>query len=1015
MLRLINPQRALGFRDDFLPVMQWIIDFIQADGLGLILENLERLGEGGVVRDIADTVSQMECVSGLRIVMNSEPGLNYIVEHPSYTRKLAGIHNIGDSPHANAGTFPPGYTKAYSVCHPNLISIFDSSKSCHDRNTPTSIVYTTLMYRDIVGVKKGILSSRNPTVKLQVWELLCAVCMASPRGHSMALDALQQFRESQGLRYRFEVMISELKDADNDVYRTTLLAFINCLIMGCKDLVKRCRIRNEFLGLGLGELLFPLRDSADDNLIIQVNVFDSNKHTDEEKVNPSHLTHQKLFDKIFRKVANTPQALSFHSLLLNLSSLEPTNPNTDQVWETLERLSSDAVYNISEMSKLASAHHTDRRFSLPACTKSTQTPPRAWKNCRSLKTTHTQTTEVSIMTNTGTPLMNGSGLSSTTKSEGNFSPPPAALIPECGLSTPPPPPPMPGSDLSPPPPPPPMPGSDLSPPPPPPPMPGSGPPPPPLMPGSGPPPPPLMPGSGPPPPPPMPGSGPPPPPLMPGSGPPPPPLMPESICTASTSPMVANSPFSRNVLGYSTLPSRHSAPSYLPSQEKSDLLQFRSYPPHRRKMKTVNWTKIPNTVLSKESVWSEMQANPADFHVDFKKMEELFCQRAVTTSPRPQSSPSTLSPAAPEVNLLDNKRSLAVNIFLKQFKQFKRGGVVTGVVDTIRKAKGAELGAEKLRGLSRLLPEKHELEAIKSYSGNPAQLGHAELFFLKLSEVPGYALRVEAMLQKEEFSARTSELKPQLTSLVDICNDLMHNAALRDFLALILKLGNYLNAGSYAGNAVGFRLNALPKLLDTRANKPRFTFLHYIVEEAQKSSKDALSFITELSYLHDVARLSMEGLEEDVRILVKEIRQLNEKLKVDQHGIHPHFQEFLEGALREVDDLEKLAAKVRETWTKLAIHFCEDPLKFQPEECFKIFSDFFNKIKQTIKDNEQRHKQEERIAKKEAEKSVSTLRRGSRLSAPVRRTPPRTDEPCLVDQLMQEIRSGTFNLRRNDG
>nr|CAD7266623.1 unnamed protein product [Timema shepardi] len=464
----------------------------------------------------------------------------------------------------------------------------------------------------------------------------------------------------------------------------------------------------------------------------------------------------------------------------------------------------------------------------------------------------------------------------------------------------------------------------------------------------------------------------------------------------------------------------------------------------------------------KESVWSEMQANPADFRVDFKKMEELFCQRAQTTTPRPQSSPSTLSPAAPEANLLDNKRSLAVNIFLKQFKQFKKGGVVTGVVDAIRRAKGAELGAEKLRGLSRLLPEKHELEAIKSYSGSPAQLGHAELFFLKLSEVPGYALRVEAMLQveleevnphlrggrvenhlgkstpsspdrdsnldllvlssraqhnkrKEEFSARTSELKPQLTSLVDICDDLMHNAALRDFLALILQLGNYLNAGSYAGNAVGFRLNALPKLLDTRANKPRFTFLHYIVEEAQKSSKDALSFLTELSYLHDVARLSVEGLEEDVRVLVKEIRQLNEKLKVDQHGIRPHFQEFLEGALREVDDLEKLAAKVRESWTRLALHFCEDPLKFQPEECFKLFSDFFTKIKQTIKDNEQRHKQEERMAKREAEKSVSTLRRGSRLSAPVRRTPPRTDEPCLVDQLMQEIRSGTFNLRRSDG
>ena len=36
--------------------------------------------------------------------------------------------------------------------------------------------------------------------------------------------------------------------------------------------------------------------------------------------------------------------------------------------------------------------------------------------------------------------------------------------------------------------------------------------------------------------------------------------------------------------------------------------------------------------------------------------------------------------------------------------------------------------------------------------------------------------------------------------------------------------------GSHAGNAQGFKINALLKLTDTRANKPRMNLMHYIVQ-----------------------------------------------------------------------------------------------------------------------------------------------------------------------------------------
>ena len=52
--------------------------------------------------------------------------------------------------------------------------------------------------------------------------------------------------------------------------------------------------------------------------------------------------------------------------------------------------------------------------------------------------------------------------------------------------------------------------------------------------------------------------------------------------------------------------------------------------------------------------------------------------------------------------------------------------------------------------------------------------------------------------------------------------------------------------GKYAGNAVGFRISSLTKLTDTRANKPRVTLLHYVVNEAEKKHSNAIAFVDEL-------------------------------------------------------------------------------------------------------------------------------------------------------------------------
>lgn len=66
----------------------WLEDFLNLDGLGVLFESLERLSDRGF-SSITDAILQLECVLCVKTVMNSTSGLEYIINNDDYTRKLA--------------------------------------------------------------------------------------------------------------------------------------------------------------------------------------------------------------------------------------------------------------------------------------------------------------------------------------------------------------------------------------------------------------------------------------------------------------------------------------------------------------------------------------------------------------------------------------------------------------------------------------------------------------------------------------------------------------------------------------------------------------------------------------------------------------------------------------------------------------------------------------------------------------------------------------------------------------
>lgn len=99
-----------------------------------------------------------------------------------------------------------------------------------------------------------------------------------------------------------------------------------------------------------------------------------------------------------------------------------------------------------------------------------------------------------------------------------------------------------------------------------------------------------------------------------------------------------------------------------------------------------------------KSVWAS--ATPPPMPINYNEIDELFCQK-----PRPKSLPAQASvdSQTPALTcLLDSKRSLAVNIFLKQFKTG-----AAGVLQALHDCSG--LPAEKVKGFLRILPDEHEV------------------------------------------------------------------------------------------------------------------------------------------------------------------------------------------------------------------------------------------------------------------------------------------------------------------
>uniref|UniRef100_A0A453CJV6 Formin-like protein n=2 Tax=Aegilops tauschii subsp. strangulata TaxID=200361 RepID=A0A453CJV6_AEGTS len=381
----------------------------------------------------------------------------------------------------------------------------------------------------------------------------------------------------------------------------------------------------------------------------------------------------------------------------------------------------------------------------------------------------------------------------------------------------------------PPPPPPPPPGAPC--PPPPPPLPAGAikgapptPPPPPLMsgkkaPAPPPPPPPVMSGKK------APAPPPPPPPGMSGkkapAPPPPPPQAPKPPGTVPPPPpssKISNAPAPPPVLGRG----RAATGS---AKGRGIGLALQSNPPKKASLKPLHWVKVTRAMQG--SLWADAQnqgnqARAPD--IDMSELETLFSTAVATNASEKGATKRGSAISKPEiVHLVDMRRANNCEIMLTKIKM-----PLPDMISAILALDTSVLDNDQVENLIKFCPTNEEIEMLKNYNGNKEMLGKCEQFFLELMKVPRVESKLRVFAFRIAFSTQADELRTNLTTINDATKEVKESLKLRQIMQTILTLGNALNQGTARGSAVGFRLDSLLKLSDTRARNNKMTLMHYL-------------------------------------------------------------------------------------------------------------------------------------------------------------------------------------------
>ncbi|CAJ0582404.1 unnamed protein product, partial [Mesorhabditis spiculigera] len=383
----------------------------------------------------------------------------------------------------------------------------------------------------------------------------------------------------------------------------------------------------------------------------------------------------------------------------------------------------------------------------------------------------------------------------------------------------------------------------------------------------------------------------------------------------------------------------------------------KNVPPRKSDTRTVNWNKISKDKL-KGTVWEFADDEKLYKHIDLEELSTLF---AASTSHKDDDNESVMGYSISrkhreEISVIDSRKAQNCTIMLSKLKMTNRElrNVLLSMDDKGRIPK------DMIEQMLKFLPTREEgqqlAETVARFK-TPTCLALADRYLYEVSQIPRFEQRLKCLHIIRSFKERIELLSPALQAICLTSQALCSNKRLRQYLALVLAIGNYLNQGKRNGNAHGFTMHSLNSLNQVRnATRGDRNLQHYIAQLIERKFPDLVKLKRELNCVYEASRFNKEEVAAEIRSLEQSIGFIRSELaraknctlaegeedkenltKPEEDRFDEAAKSFITSATNEFRNLEALFAEMKGKLASCAKLFCFDE-KASPDEIFSVFA-----------------------------------------------------------------------------
>ncbi|KAI6681258.1 hypothetical protein NL676_035139 [Syzygium grande] len=386
-------------------------------------------------------------------------------------------------------------------------------------------------------------------------------------------------------------------------------------------------------------------------------------------------------------------------------------------------------------------------------------------------------------------------------------------------------------------------------------------------------------------------------------------------------------------------------------------------------LKPYHWLKLTRAMQG--SLWAEAQKSDDSLKApefDMSELESLFSAASTSGSTRGKSSCAS-GRKSDKIQLVDLRRAYNCEIMLTKVKV-----PLPDLMSFVLALDDSALDVDQVDNLIKFCPTKEEIDLLKGYNGDKENLGKCEQFFLELLKVPRVESKLRVFSFKIQFHSQVSDLSSSLNVVNAASEEIRNSVKLKRIMQTILSLGNALNQGTARGSAIGFRLDSLLKLTDTRAKNNKITLMHYLCKVLAEKLPEVIDFHKDLMHLEASTKVQLKFLAEEMQAISKGLEKVVQELAASENDgpISENFcenlKEFLGIAEAEVRLLASLYSSVGRSADALAFYFGEDPARCPFEQ---VVSTLLNFVRMFIRAHDENCKQLE-LEKKKMQKETET-------------------------------------------